>query len=69
MTDDPEEIDNIKQALVDLGWNPEVDYNTENQIKAKKRIESIYQERYKGILSLDLTSLVEASNISEEVIE
>lgn len=66
--EDPEEIDRIKQALVDLGWNPEVDYTTENQIKAKKRIESIYQERYKNILSLDLTSLVEASGVKEEVI-
>lgn len=66
--EDPEQIDIIKQAIVDLGWNPEIDYTTENQIKAKKRIESIYQERYKNIISLDLTSLVEASNVNEEVI-
>lgn len=68
MAEDPEQIDSIKQALVDLGWNPEIDYTVENQIKAKKRIESIYQERCKNIFSLDLTSLVEASNITEEVI-
>lgn len=68
MEEDPEEIDRIKQALVDLGWNPEIDYTTENQIKAKKRIESIYQERYKNILTLDLTSLVEISDINEEII-
>lgn len=67
-TEDPEEVDRIKQALVDLGWNPEVDYITENQIKAKKRIESIYQERYKNMLTLDLTSFVEASDVNEEVI-
>ena len=68
MEEDPEQVDCIKQSLVDLGWNPEIDYTVENQIKAKKRIESIYQERYKNILSLDLTSLVEASDINEEVI-
>lgn len=68
MEEDPEQIDQIKQSLVDLGWNPEVDYTVENQIKAKKRIESIYQERYKNILSLDLTSLVEISNIDNEII-
>ena len=67
-TEDPEQIDYIKQSLVDLGWNPEIEYNIENQIKAKKRIESIYQERFKNILSLDLTSLVEASNINNEII-
>lgn len=68
MTEDPEEIDYIKQQIIDLGWNPEVDYSVENQIKAKKRIESIYQERYKNIFSLDISSLVEASNIGEEII-
>lgn len=68
LEEDPERIDQIKQSLIDLGWNPEIDYTVENQIKAKKRIESIYQERYKNIITLDLTSLVEASDISEEVI-
>jgi hypothetical protein len=68
MEENPEEIDRIKQSLIDLGWNPEIDYTVENQIKAKKRIESIYQEKYKDILSLDLTSLVETSNINEEII-
>lgn len=67
-TEDPEEVNRIKQSLIDLGWNPEVEYTTENQIKAKKRIESIYQERYKNILTIDITSLVEASNASIESI-
>lgn len=66
--ENPEQIDRIKQSLINLGWNPEVDYTVENQIKAKKRIESIYQERCKNIFMLDLTSLVEASNVNEEII-
>lgn len=56
--EDPEQIDYIKQELVNLGWNPEIDFTAESQIMAKKRIESIYQERYKSIV-LDITSLVE----------
>lgn len=68
MSEDPDEIDRIKQNLVDLGWNPEVDYTTENQIRAKKRIESIYQEKYKNIFTLDLTSLVEDTDMNKEII-
>lgn len=68
MTEDYEKVDYIKQEIVNLGWNPEIEYTTENQIKAKKRIESIYQKKYKDILTLDLTSLVEGFNVNEEVI-
>lgn len=59
-TEDPEKIGAIKQELISLGWNPEVDFTVENRIRAKKRIESIYQERFKNILILDLTSLIES---------
>jgi len=41
-TNDPDEIASIKQTLISLGWNPEVEYSTENAIKAKNRIERIY---------------------------
>ena len=68
MEEDPERIDCIKQSLVNLGWNPEIEFNKENQLMAKKRIESIYQEKYKNIFTLDVTSLVEATNTNEEVI-
>ena len=67
-TEDPDEINSIKQNIIDLGWNPEVEYTAENQILAKNRIEKIYQERFKNILSLDISSLVEASNASDEFI-
>lgn len=67
-TEDPDEINNIKQSIIDLGWNPEVEYTAENQIMAKKRIESIYQERFKNIFSLDISSIVEVSDITNEII-
>lgn len=51
-------IDEIKQQIVNLGWNPEIEYNKKNQIKAKKRIESLYQERNRFI-TIDISSIIE----------
>jgi hypothetical protein len=31
------ELDQIKQNLVDLGWNPEIEYNADSQLNAAKR--------------------------------
>jgi uncharacterized protein YdcH (DUF465 family) len=36
-SNNPEEIDIIKQNLIDIGWNPEIEYNTETQILARAR--------------------------------
>jgi hypothetical protein len=56
--ENPDEINRIKQDLINLGWNPELDYNIENQIKAVNRIEKILNEK-NNILTLDITSLIE----------
>lgn len=70
LEEDPDEIDKIKQELVDLGWNPEVDFTAENQILAKNRIEKIYQEKYCKSLVLDVSSFIESSNLSDiDIIE
>lgn len=70
LEEDPDEIDRIKQELVDLGWNPEVDFTAENQILAKNRIEKIYQEKYCKSLVLDVSSFIESSNLSDiDIIE
>lgn len=70
LEEDPNEIDRIKQELVDLGWNPEVDFTAENQILAKNRIEKIYQEKYCKSLVLDVSSFIESSNLSDiDIIE
>lgn len=70
LEENPDEIDRIKQELVDLGWNPEVDFTAENQILAKNRIEKIYQEKYCKSLVLDVSSFIESSNLSDiDIIE
>lgn len=61
LAEDPDEIDFIKQQMVNLGWNPEIEYNPENQIKAKARIESIYNRNH-GLLVLDETSFINNSD-------
>lgn len=66
---DPDEINHIKQQILDLGWNPEIEYNTENQIKAIKRIENIYQERYcKNTVIIDISSIIESYDNTPDVI-
>lgn len=66
---DPDEINHIKQQILDLGWNPEIEYNTENQIKAIKRIENIYQERYcKNTIIIDISSIIESYDNTSNVI-
>lgn len=43
-TEDPEEIAKLKDNLISLGWNPEVDYTPEAVEKAKERITAKYNE-------------------------
>lgn len=66
--DDPEKIGEIKQEIISLGWNPEVDYTAENMVMAKKRIERIYQEKY-SITELNIQSLIEDYNMYEPINE
>jgi hypothetical protein len=62
---EPEHIDQIKQELIDLGWNPEIEYTAENQIKAKKRYENILNERYNRFNIVDCTN-INISDVLEE---
>ena len=57
---DPEEIDKLKQNLVDLGWNPEIEYTTENQIKAKERYITLMNERVCQINIIDIHNYIES---------
>jgi hypothetical protein len=66
-TEDQDEIDQIKQDMISLGWNPEIEYNTENQIMAKKRFENIMNEMYNRVFISNITPLVESFN--DEYIE
>lgn len=64
LSEDPDEIDFIKQQMINLGWNPEIEYNPENQIKAKARIESIHNKNH-NLLVLDETSFVDNTKIND----
>ena len=67
-TNNPEEIDQIKQDLVTLGWNPEVDYNIENQIKAKSRYISLTKPKISidNVLSIS-ESIIEESSKDKDI--
>ena len=58
---DPEKIDEIKQNMVDLGWNPEVEYTVESQMMARERFMRLEQS---DINILDISSLVNHINDS-----
>lgn len=58
-TDDPDDINDIKTELISLGWNPEVEMNEANIIKAKDRIERIYTQQ--------MNELCDFINISEDI--
>ena len=64
-TNDPEEINQIKQDLISLGWNPEIEYNIENAIKAKERFESIVNEKSRFEI-IDSDKFILEDNIIEE---
>lgn len=56
-TDDPDEISYIKNVMISLGWNPEVECTQENMIKCKKRIEKIYTQEMRAFCKfIDVTN-------------
>lgn len=65
-TNDPEEINQIKQDMISLGWNPEIEYNIENQYKAINRYNNIINEKSKfKIIDYD-NFILEENNYIEE---
>ena len=55
----PEEIDAIKQNLVDIGWNPEIKYTPESQAMARERFINLTTQRLPKIDMIDIQPLVE----------
>ena len=54
-TEDPDEIARLKDELLALGWNPEVEYNPENVEKAKERITNEYNKELHEFSFMNLT--------------
>lgn len=61
-SDSQDEIDSLKQNILDLGWNPEVDYTAESQIMARNRFISLMSEKMCKVDIFDITPLVEETN-------
>lgn len=58
-TINPEEIDAIKQNLVDIGWNPEIKYTPESQTMARERFINLTTQRLPKIDMIDIQPLIE----------
>lgn len=69
MEEDPQEKDKIKQNLVDLGWNPEIEYNQESQIMARNRFVNLMTERMCNTEIIDIQSLIENYNENDYITE
>ena len=61
-TEDPDEIKKLTDALVGIGWNPEVEYTAENAYKARSRVISKYNEELKDFYFIDCTNLIKYYN-------
>lgn len=62
-----------KQSILNLGWNPEIEFNQENRIKASKRVNSLIQHE-SSIEDIDdeleeLKSLLEPDEVINEKLE
>lgn len=65
-----EEILARKQSILDLGWNPEIDFNNpENRIKASKRINSYIDNFVPKDIFIDIDSIVPDEDELETVQE
>ena len=68
-SDDDHIRDFYRQQLVDLGWNPELEYTPENQILAKERIERILNEHNSNLV-VDITNdIINESDIDDSILE
>ena len=65
MTDDENLKDKIKQNIVDLGWNPEIEYTAASQKIARSRFINLMDEKMCNIEFTDITSFIENYNNEE----
>ena len=63
-TADQEEKDKLKNDLLSLGWNPNVEYNPENERTAMERIESVYNSELSRAIIIDCSTDIRNSNNS-----
>lgn len=59
---DPEIQDQIKQNLVDLGWNPEIEYTVESQAMARNRFIKLMTESRCSIDMIDISNTINSNS-------
>lgn len=56
---DLDKINARKQSILELGWNPELNFTLENRFKASKRLKHILTETYNDVKIIDIKEQVE----------
>ncbi|MCK9198739.1 MAG: hypothetical protein M0P49_03970 [Bacilli bacterium] len=60
---DQNKINARKQSILELGWNPELDFSLETRIKVSDRMKRLVQEKYKD------TTIIDIKNITENIVD
>ena len=68
-TINPYEIDNIKQNLIDIGWNPEIKYTPESQIMARERFIKLNNQKATQVDIIDIQPLIEKMDYIDNIDE
>lgn len=61
-TDDESLKDKIKQSMVDIGWNPEIDYTAASQKAARSRFINLMNEKMCNVNFINISSFIEVYN-------
>ena len=61
-TDDESLKDKIKQSMVDIGWNPEIDYTAASQKAARSRFINLMNEKMCNVNLINISSFIEVYN-------
>ena len=58
---DDNDINSIKQGILDLGWNPEIKYNESTKLFASRRVSKIISESVSNYTILDVSESVKSA--------
>lgn len=65
---DVNKINARKQSILELGWNPELDFSLETRIKVSDRMKRLVQEKYKDTTIIDIRNITEAVDFDNDQI-
>lgn len=62
------QINSRKQSILELGWNPEINFSIENRIKASSRMRNIIESKY-NMFSIEDISFLSENKFSDNIIQ